>query len=123
MVPCVRALALLFLLAASPALATAPSPCPNTTSGFTVTWPGQITSASYDPTTQLLYLTFYNTIPQAFSNVPMSVLTAMQRTSQPYSFYLTQIVPAYHQMLLSERDYCPLLFENPYGPAGYIWSD
>ena len=66
--PCRHLIAALLLLA-SPAAAQvppsgfAPFPCPKSTGGWTVTWPGPIYFASYDINSSLLYIGLQQTIP------------------------------------------------------------
>ena len=115
-------LALLGLLP-SAAFAQAAFPCPKATIGWALTWPGPLTSASYDSGTSILYIVWYGTIPQAFANVPIGIMQALSYTQQPSQIYYSSIVPNYHQILLSEKDNCPLSWEFGGAPQGYIWTN
>ncbi len=112
-------LILVFLLSSVPAFAQAAFPCPKTTIGWALQWPGPITSASYDSQDRLLYIVWNNTQAQAFANVPTGIMVALSYTQTPSYIYYGSLVPAYHQILLSQKDNCPLSFEGGH----YIWTD
>jgi hypothetical protein len=99
-------------------------PCPQTTIGWALQWPASatITSASYDSDTQLLYIVFNYTIAQAFSNVPIGMITSLSYTQAPLPIYNSSIAPYYHQILLTEKDNCTLQWEFGGQPYGYLWS-
>jgi hypothetical protein len=121
--------AALALLAALPANAQVPPsgraafPCPYATIGWALSWTGKtITSASYDSGTQILYLVFNYTRAQAFYPVGVGVMTSLSYTQNPMAIYPT-IVSQYHQLLLTEKDNCPLKWEFGGNGYGYIWTD
>jgi hypothetical protein len=97
-------------------------PCPHTTGGWSLSWPPPITSASWDSQTGLLYMVFNYKTAQAFSNVPLGIIQALSQTKNPSSIYST-IMRSYHQILLSEKDNCPLRWEYQGLPEAYIWTD
>lgn len=109
----IRAL-LVALLIGLPSLARAQAatPCPTTTIGWALQWPGPITAALYDQQSQLLYIIWNYTIAQAFSNVPTSVMQSLSNQSNPVNIYNYTIIPGYHQLLLTQKDNCPLQIEN-----------
>jgi hypothetical protein len=108
----------------TPASGYAPTPCPQTTSGWALQWSGPLSSASYDMGTQVLFLTFANgSIVQAFSNVPLGIMQALSYTQNPSAIYYGSIVPSYHQLLLTEKDHCTLRWEYQGLTEGFIWTD
>jgi hypothetical protein len=115
-----RLWAALFLLWMTlPANAQAAFPCPTTTIGWALQWPGPITSIAYDSQDQLLFVIWNNTRAQAFDKVPTGIMVALSYTQNPSAIYYGSLVPAYHQILLSQKDNCPLSFEG----GGHIWTD
>ena len=108
----------------TPASGYAPTPCPQTTSGWALSWSGPLSSASYDMSSQVLFLTFNNgSIVQAFSNVPLGIMQALSYTQNPSAIYYGSIVPGYHQLLLTEKDHCTIRFEYQTLTEGFFWTD
>ena len=108
----------------TPASGYAPTPCPQTTSGWALQWSGPLSSASYDTGSQVLFITFNNgSIVQAFSNVPLGIMQALSYTQNPSAIYYGSIVPGYHQLLLTEKDHCTLRWEYQTLTEGFIWTD
>jgi hypothetical protein len=109
------------LIANQPALAAAPfQPCPWVQSGWALPYQGYpITFVSYDQLTGLLYVIFNNTIPSAYSGVPISVAQAFAQTRNPMPIYQSYVVPSYHALLLAEQTNCPMLNEN----GAYLWTN
>ena len=112
-------LALGFSFLSTACFAQAAFPCPKTTIGWALQWPGPITSASYDSQDQLLYIVWGNTRAQAFTKVPTGIMVALSYTQNPSAIYYGSLVPAYHQILLSQKDNCPMSWEG----GSYIWTD
>ena len=98
-------------------------PCPQTTAGWSLSWAPPITSASWDSQTGLLYMVFNYKTAQAFSGVPQGIIQALSQTKTPIYLYNSTIVRSYHQILLSEKDNCPLRWEYQGLPEAYIWTD
>ena len=109
--------------AQTPASGFGPFQCPHTTIGWSLQWSGPITSASYDSGNQLLFIVFNYKTVQAFSNVPIGLMQSLSQTQQPIAIYNSSIISGYHQILLSEKDNCPLSWEFGGNPYGYIWTD
>lgn len=117
-----RFLTLLALLFAAPAHAAtgfAATPCPRSTIGQSWSYPPPITGVSYDSQDQLLYVIWNYRTAQAFSNVPVSIIYLFSNGNNPVTAYNNAIVPQYHQILLSQKDNCPISWEQ----GGYIWTD
>ena len=97
-------------------------PCPLTTGGWSLQWRPPLTSASWDSSTGLLYVSF-GTVVQAFSYVPIGAIQALSASKNPLPIYTNTIVPRFHQILLSEKDHCPLRWEYQGTAGAYIWTD
>ena len=108
-----RALLAALLALAAPAHAT----CPHMTDGWAQTWSGPIQSASYDRYAQVLYLVSATQTVAAFSGVPFGVMQSLTRAQNPYQFYATRILNTYHQVLITEKENCPVLTED----GLYVW--
>ena len=80
---------------------------------------GPITSINYSGDMQLLYVIFNNTNAIAYSGVPISIMQTFSRSRNLYDTWQQAVVPAYHLLLLSETDNCPILNEN----GAYIWTN
>jgi hypothetical protein len=115
--------AAILILAVSPAAAF--SPCPTMTAGWAQSYPGPITAVLYDESSLLLSVIWHNTIATTYSNVPFSVISVFSRSTNPVAVYDSYVVPSYHAILLSEKNNCPIIQENPFLPngGGYIWTD
>lgn len=107
----------------APVAANAGFPCPQTTIGWALSWPGPLTSAAYDSASGLLFITFYGTRTQAFSNVPLGIMQSLSYTQNPIAIYNSTLIPSYHQILLTEKDHCPLQWEYQGTTQGYLWTD
>ena len=112
------ALAALLTLLAAPAQAA--YPCPYLTFGWTTQWPtGTLQSAAYDQEAQVLYVVSFTQVVAAHSNVPLGVFQSFTRASNPYQFYVGSIASTYHQMMIFEKDNCPVLLES----GQYLWIE
>jgi len=113
------------LLWAGQAAAQAAFPCPKSTIGWALQWPASasITSASYDSGTKLLYIVFNYTIAQAFNNVPIGIMQSLSYTQNPLAIYNTTLTSAYQQILLTQKDNCPLSWEFGGNPYGYVLTN
>ena len=118
MIRCALTLALI-LLSRTPSFAQAASPCPKSTIGWALSWSGPITAALYDSQAQLLYIIWYNKIPQAFYPVPITVMQQLSNGANPVPIYNTIIINQYQQILLSQKDNCPLSWE---AGGGYLFT-
>ena len=115
-----RAVLAALALLPTPALAQAYIPCPQMSFGWTTQWQGgTLQSAAYDQAAKVLYVASFTQVVAAFSGVPLSTFQSFTRARNPYQFYTTSIVPAYHQLLVYEKDNCPVLLEN----GLYLWID
>jgi hypothetical protein len=118
-----RGLAALILLGVSPILpARAATVCPYFTAGWSQQWSNQpILFASWDSTTQLLYIVFATGQVSAFSNVPLGVIQSFSNlaTGNPMPYYQSIVQPNYHALLLSAPQNCPIKNES----GGYLWTD
>ena len=109
-------LAALFVILAAPAQAA--SPCPYLTFGWTTQWQtGTLQSAAYDQEAQVLYVVSFTQIVAAHSGVPLGVFQSFTRASNPYQFYTGSIASTYPQMMIFEKDNCPVLLES----GQYLW--
>jgi hypothetical protein len=93
-------------------------PCPYFTSGWAVQGPPPITSIGYDQDTQLLYVIFNYSQGTAYSNVPISIIQTLSRSSSLYATWRVAVQNVYHPLLLSETYNCPITQEN----GAYIWT-
>lgn len=113
-----RLMILLLLLLGAPAVAAPFEPCPSMTIGWALQFPPPIIAVLYDQSSLLLYVIFNNRIAMAYSNVPVSVMAAFSRSTNPTQVYNTYVAPAYNPLLLAEGNNCPILYEND----AYIWT-
>jgi hypothetical protein len=110
-------LAILLLLTAFPAAAQT-FVCPRVTIGWAKQWPtSQITSASYDSGAKVIYIVQAHTIPEAYAQVPTSIITQFSNTQNPYQVYL-QLRSQYPQILLTQKDNCPVFSTSTI--TGYV---
>jgi len=84
-------------------------PCPKMTIGWALQWPASavITSASYDSSTQLLYIVKNYKTVQAFANVPIGIIIGLSYTQNPNAIYNGSILPYFQQVTLNPKDNCP----------------
>ena len=110
-----RVFTLLLLFAAAPAAAQT-FMCPRMQIGWSKQWPtSQITSAAYDSGAKVLYIIQAHTIPEAYAQVPTSVMSQFSSAQDPYQVYLS-VRAQYPQMLLKQGDNCPIFatVEEPF---------
>lgn len=123
-----RAFALLLLLSSAafaqqpPNIVNGPArPCPASSAGWTISYPAPspITSVQYDQTYSYLSVIWHSSLPSVFVGVPLNVMQNFALPGiNPVTVYNNSVFPYYHSLLLSQKNYCPLLFQD----GSYIWS-
>lgn len=114
-------LVLLFCLVASAARAASPAyPCPTFVPGWALSSTGPITTISWDSVSQQMYFVWNYNLVSDYYPVPNSSVMQTFSSTPPSKWVQTFnyiIAPAYHAVLLKEKDNCPVLQES----GGFIW--